>query len=50
MQAQRIGLTAAPNTIMKPIALHMQVYGMSFGFSLNENAHFHIFSSNFASI
>jgi hypothetical protein len=47
MPAQRIGLTTAPNTIpvytMKPIALHMPVYGASLRFSLNENAHFYIF-------
>ncbi len=50
MQAQRIGLTTALNTIpiytMKPIVLHMQVYGTSLGFSLNKNARFYIFSSN----
>jgi hypothetical protein len=54
MQAQRIRLTTAPNTIpiytMKPIALHMQVYGTSLVFSLNDNACFYIFSSNFTSI
>jgi hypothetical protein len=51
MQGQKFGLITAPNTIpiytMKPIALHMLVYGTSLGFSLNECACFHIFSSNF---
>jgi hypothetical protein len=54
MQVQKIGLITAPNTIltytMKPIALRKLVYGIYHGFSLNEWAHFYIFSSNFISI
>jgi hypothetical protein len=54
MQAQKIGLITAPNTIpkytVKPIALHMPVYGTFLGFSLNESACFYNFSSNFTSI
>jgi hypothetical protein len=54
MQAQKIGLITAPNTIpiytMKPIALHMPVYGTFLGFFLSESTHFDIFSSNFTSI
>jgi hypothetical protein len=40
MQGQKNGLMTEPNTIptyiMKPVALHMLVYGISHGFSLNE--------------
>jgi hypothetical protein len=54
MQVQKIGLITAPNLIlpytMMPIALHMLVYGISHGFSLNEFARFNMFSSIFTSI
>jgi hypothetical protein len=39
-----------PQYTLKPIAPHIQVYGTSLGFSLNENTHFYIFFSNFTSI
>jgi hypothetical protein len=43
----KMGLITAPNTIstytIKPIALHMLVYGTSHGFSLNEGTRFLFF-------
>ncbi len=47
MQVQNIGLITVQNIILiytiKPIALRMQVYGISHRFSLNDFFHFYFF-------